>query len=338
MSKNQYDLLSIIKMFHGYQFIKKAYSPEVKSIADFKEDGNFDKFGGFPSFPKLLPHDFYGFGKYFDEESFLDWLEDYNWPKCKYCKVCLTFFFQVTDPIKHRTYQMFMCTVCENENTAQINLINYDECYDLKDLVNGYFTETIDLDGSNQTKTYSFNQEFNQQIKKNSIIAYDHSINDSQYHMSNLNLPRDEHNKRPLRYFRGYRVTDWVMSEEVDIDPAILYMGLIESPITNKLPEWKCQCKYPNKDFSNIAKIYVKDYDESKQNLKGYECICFQSSREEGSIKFGGKVPSCQGISYPGSIFHFSDKYYLPYMWGDSGCAHIVKGKFSELKIEYDCC
>lgn len=115
--------------------------------------------------------------------------------------------------------------------------------------------------------------------------------------------------------------------------------------MAEKLPQWICQHDdESNKNWRkySLAEYQFKDYDEKKdeitRKLKGYDCSCFDQTNLNQRIKFGGKPPSCQGYDYPNSIFHFADTYYLPYMWGDGGYAHISKDKHESLVIEFDCC
>ena len=254
LTENKHNLLSVVKALNGNKHIKKTHSPKVTPIVSKEQDGNFDKFGGLPSFTRIHVDDFNVFGQNFDETEYIEILnEEYFWPKCQYCKVFMTFFFQVTNPFKAKTYQMFMCTQCQNENDACINEIDYKKCYNFNDLINGNFEEKVFIDDSEITKKYEFSKEFTEQIKTMMPIAYDHKITDQEYYSHNLNLNdvnrRD--NKKTPRYFRSYAVSHWEETEEVDIDPKLLLNAFVESPLADKLPPWICQCKHPERYKDN---------------------------------------------------------------------------------------
>src|SRR5579871_2586157 len=80
----------------------KFYWPTVERVRSVENDGNFDKFGGMPSFEKN---------------------QKINWPRCKTCDTPLQFFFQLTDPFKQKTFQVFNCL--EDLHDTRISYIDY---------------------------------------------------------------------------------------------------------------------------------------------------------------------------------------------------------------------
>jgi hypothetical protein len=344
-STNSQSIVSLLKShLNGASEIIKAYIPIVNPMKDPNEDGNFDKFGGMPAIPRISLDEYNETDHNFDEEQFLESLSDYCdelWPICEHCKIPKTFFFQLTDPKTLTTYQMFMCVKCNNESTACVREIKYDECYSINEIITGLFKESVFINGLLTQKNYPFTRSFINQCHKAHICAYDHKITDEDYYRQHL---RDHDKMRDHKsfevFYRSYRVSEWQPIEESLVSVGEFLDLIYKSPLAEKLPPWICL--HDDKSNKNWYRYQFEDYVEKKDaithKLKGYDCWCFCQSNLNHGIKFHGKQMSCQGCDYSNSIFQFGDTYYLPYMWGDSGYAHILKDEHGSLIIKYDCC
>jgi hypothetical protein len=319
------------------KFIKRAYTPTVEKITNFGGDGNFDKFGGFPSFSipskfiacttasscdKKAPSMTAASSTHHDENKVI------YWPRCDICRNDMQFFFQVTSPITKQTFQMFMCldekcymkfyrgNIFLQDRYWYISYINYKSCIPFDQLDQYKIIDKLHSASSmNEVKAKPSKIIYVPPSKLNFLKenAYNSGVNQETYrrsaeikHLCAHRSPEKfyfcppgsgEHKNCP---YQCYKVTSYQKHIEVGDYISIL--------------------TYLNKNG-------IAGDDEDSTLL---EMI---SETQSLSFKFGGIGQTCQDAIDSHYHLHFGNENYLPYMWGDGGYAHISKS----LNLYWNC-
>jgi hypothetical protein len=288
----------------------KYFFPSVERVSSSEDDGNFDKFGGIPSFYAV------DLELYDDNEKKSK--EEIDWPDCYYCKKPMQFFFQLTDPFKKKTFQMFKCLgkLCNYET---ISNIDYEKCLPISSVV--------------------LPPEISESIKK---YSYNFYTDDMEQYFSNWINYRytggEEEKNQKFRPYQCFKVSRWDQAEEL----TNLDTSFFDEKLSQGVP---CFCGHKiNVELekkSDAAGDEIVDSEDDcivdNEIQEHYPCYSkyFHKQMYYG-LKFGGCGPSLQTIDYSeysSFILHFGSEPYLPYMWGDAGTAHIDYN----LELKWDC-
>ncbi|CAH6418705.1 Hypothetical protein POVN_LOCUS424 [uncultured virus] len=280
-----------------------VYTPEVKRVTDAKEDGDFDKFGGIPSVD-----------------------EDFEWPVCEGCKRPLQFFFQLTDPRTGRTYQLFSCVTpdCPLIHDAGSYLIRYIDYED------GKATNMTDALQRAKILTYAYSY-------KEDDKAYHHGWLGTKYcdlapgavypELKPHSMGKAAETKE-CRPFQCFRVIRWVPREEIAITKDELVAFLRQHNLVAK-----DTLEQAVKEEREFKEKYGRGRMSAEDFVHDYYGDVYHDMKVHGEVIFGGSGESAQGEDYSRYALHFTNTDYLPYMWGDSGYAHV--SDFGELA--WDC-
>lgn len=210
--------------------------------------------------------------------------KNFVWPVC--CKMKLAFFFQLTPPAYYQTkpgYAIQMFNCVECADSPFIRWIDYQRV----DENSVRWCVSLPDVLSKIVLSY-FNGYSIYNCETRDLMAYDKQRS-VMYHQNGI-VERDYKCAFPC-----YKVMGW--TEKVELAGGVNFQGLMDRFSTNE----------DDAELATKTELFIDKFCEM-----------------EAGLKFGGQIQCVQGLDHDKKEFlHFQECEYMPYMWGDSGDAHI---------------